>query len=205
MPPNPLSLRSLVVVVTVSLSVFVVAWTAVRVYWRRRGVPDSTYTDLRVPYLGLCLSAAVALAGLGVNRVLFEVSLSRVSILSFVLFLPWAVFGINFAGRGHLVTRRRLYLGVVVFALAFGPIVADVTVDGFDLSTLQLLSILFSLFALLILATVFIVSGAVLVAAYRHRSLSPVHGLVVVLPVVAIMLVVQLSRPSLPGSTTRCS
>ena len=198
MPANPVPLRSLVVAAAIVLSVAVVCWTAVRVYRKRYGVPDSTYTDLRISYLGFCISVAAALAGLGVSRVLFDVPQNRAAILSLMVFLPWAVFGIIAAGRGHLITRRRLSLSVVVFALAFGPAVADIAVDRFDITTFQFLSVFFSLFALILFATVFVVSGVVLVSAHRHRSLSLVHGFVVVLPVVAIMLVVQLSRPSLP-------
>jgi signal transduction histidine kinase len=198
MPPNPVPLRSLVVALTVSFSVAVIAWTAIGVYWQRHGVPDDTYSDLRIPYLGLCISVAVALAGLGVGRVLFGFGLNNVSILSFLIFLPWVIYGINFVGRGHLITRRRLYLSVLTMGVAFGPIFADVIVSGFDFFAFQIVSILVSLLGLLILAVVFAVGGAVLVSAHRHRSLSLVHGFVVVLPVGAIMLIVQLSRPSLP-------
>jgi signal transduction histidine kinase len=135
---------------------------------------------------------------MGVTRLLSEIGLSQASILSFLVFFPWAVFATNFAGRSHLITRRRLYIGILVCVFAFGPIFADIYVAEFSFDEFELLSVLSSALTLSVLAVVFIIAGAVVVSAYRHQSLSIVHGLVAVLPLVAIMLIVQLTRDSLP-------
>jgi signal transduction histidine kinase len=198
MPPGPVSLRSLLVAVIVLFSVSVVVWVATRVYRQQRGGSDDTYADLRVPYIWMCVAVAVTVVGLGVDRVVSGRGPSFAIVLVLLVCLPWTVFGINFAGRGHLLTRRRVYLGTLVYAVTFVPVVLDRLVDEVEITGFQFVSIPLSVLVLVFLAVVFSVSGMVLVSAYRHRSFPTRHGVVVLLPVVTTVLAIQMTRPSLP-------
>jgi signal transduction histidine kinase len=155
------------------------------------------YTDLRRPFVWTCLTVGGLLVVYGVGRATVQ-TVSAVAVTgSFLYFLAWTVFALQFVGRGHLVTRRRVATALVVVVLTNGLALAEVV--GLVPSTpgaAPVVSVVLSIVALGLLAVVFTVAGLVVLSTYRHRSLSVLPGFAVVLPTVVMVLGVQVVRPS---------
>lgn len=184
-PRAVLSTASLVVAGAIA------GWVAVRTHRQQRRGTDNAYTDLRRPYLRLCVAFAIGIAAIGLLQTQFSNSRDLGIALSFGLFLPWTVFALNFVGRGHLLTPRRTYAG----AALVGLLATEAIVGSPPGSPASLLA---SVVVLLLLAVVFTVIGLVLLSAYRHRERPLRCGVAATLPVVVIIIGVQLTRPSMP-------
>jgi signal transduction histidine kinase len=179
------------------LASVVVTWLAVRLFQRERAA--SGYTDLVRPYTWLCLVFGAAIAVTGLIQLRANAVTASMFALALPFFLVWNVFALGFAGRGHLVTRERIVAGgaLCVGVGAMSVLGSVVVADPGPL--LQALTLGASVLSLGILAVVMVVGGLVVLSTYRHRSLSTIHGVVVVLPVVLLVSAIQLTRPSLPA------
>ena len=187
------ALQPRAVLSTVSLVVagLIAGSVAVRLYQQQRRDAGSAYTDLLRPYLRLCVVFAAGITAVGLLQTQFANSRDFGVALSFVLFLPWTVFALNFVGRGHLLTPRRRYAGAAFVGLLAVEVVAG-SAPGSPVSLLA------SVLVLLVLAVVFTVIGLVILSAYRHRKRPLRSGVAATLPAVEIIIGVQLTRPSMP-------
>jgi signal transduction histidine kinase len=116
----------------------------------------------------------------------------------FCLIVPWTVFAFRQSGRGFLLTRRRIGLLLLVEApttLSLGLILAP------GLSN-DLIPTAFNSFArflsLIPLGVGFVAAGLLLLATYRHGSVTLGSGVTVVVLIMAIMFAAQVSRPDIP-------
>lgn len=177
----------------------IAAWLAVHVYRRGRAASDEVYTDLWLPHLALCVVFALGVTGYGLARLIDTEVYPVEIVLGLCWLFPWTAFGLSFAGRGHLVTRRRAGVAAFLIGLFAANELSAVTgaeVSGGD--SVTVMSLFTSVLVLGLVAVAFTTVGFVLLSAYRHRSLSTFHGLVVALAPIEIIFGVQLTRPSQP-------
>lgn len=173
---------------------------AVAVVVYRSFVPDDAegYADLGWPFLVTVATVAVCAAG---YPVLWRVPSVRSAgvlplLVLLVAYVPWNVFAFRYAGRGTLVTRRRiLAVGVLVGAAAavVGAEATGLIGPEPGQSLIPSLVVLTSVVLLGLLAVLFVSTGLVLLAAYRHGGLSSATGVVVVFPVTVVTLSGQVS------------
>ncbi len=129
--------------------------------------------------------------------------LSVVLLVTFLLaFVPWNMFAFRYAGRGNLLTRRRvLTVGslVAVLLIAYLSVAASVLQPSREsYSSILLIA---STLLLGLIAITFVSGGLVLTAAYRHDNVPVASGVAVVFPVA--VLVVGIQVVSLSGVLTR--
>jgi signal transduction histidine kinase len=119
---------------------------------------------------------------------------SVVLLVTFLLaFVPWNVFALRYAGRGNLLTRRRiLAVGALVAILLVAYL--SVAVGILQPSRESYSSVLLTASTLLLglLAITFVSGGLVLTAAYRHGNVSVAHGMAVVFPVAVLLIGIQI-------------
>jgi signal transduction histidine kinase len=119
-----------------------------------------------------------------------------------LLSVPWSVFALRYAGRGHLVTRVRVALlsaaVLLMTAVLSVPVITEISTDAIPRSVRLAVSFL----SLGVVGVVFVAAGFVLLATYRHGSLALASGIVVVLPVGEFLFASQMTRPSVPVFST---
>ena len=188
-----------------ALSAVATGSLAVRLYGQHgtESEPDAVtepYSDLVRPYVitlvvftGSALGYAVAIAN-GTATLGFGWGFPT----AFLITVPWSVFAVRYAGREHLVTRFRVAafsLGAVVLtALTSASFVVGLPVDALP----DLVVPVFALMLFFFPAVIFVVSGFVLVSSYRHGKYTLASGVMVILPIAAILLAGQLNNPGLP-------
>lgn len=173
---------------------------------QRRPVRDA-YADLAGPYGIMALvfgSCGVMYAGLRLADILgtpFAIQLASpaMSVVLFVILVPWTVFTLRYAGRGRLVTRRRVVVASALIVLLLG-IEVSVAFDLIGLTEQQRRSVgvFTSILSLAVLTVVFAGTWLVLSTTSRHDRLTQRDGLVAVLPIAIPLLVFQITRPSTP-------
>jgi signal transduction histidine kinase len=189
-----------------ALSAVATGSLAVRLYGQHGTEPEADavtepYSDLVRPYVitllvftGSALGYAVAIAN-GTDTLGFGWGFPT----AFLITVPWSVFALRYAGREHLVTRFRVAafsLGAVVLTtLTSASFVVGLPADAFP----DLVVPLFALMLFFFPAVIFVVSGFVLVSSYRHGKYTLASGVMVVLPIAAILLAGQLNNPGLPA------
>ncbi|ERH07275.1 MAG: hypothetical protein J07HN4v3_02914, partial [Halonotius sp. J07HN4] len=163
--------------------------------YRSTAGTNNKYADLQWSYLWSCIVfaiGAVILGGVRLQQTGPTVGVRIVFwIFTFIFSIPWAVFAFRYAGRGQLITTRR-----VVIASGFVGTIVLTYYLSFVRDAIGPLPILSALIALMLLgltATVFGASGLVLLSAYRHSSLTLSHGLFAALPVMILWFSLQLS------------
>lgn len=175
----------------------VVAWLSFQLYRRGRDSSTEVYTDLWRPYLWSCIVFGTSVVALGLARTQIHSGADLSVALTFVVLFPWTVFALNFVGRGHLVTRRRLGGGALLtgflaaLALAEAAGVFPPTPDS--LTTVSLVA---SVLAIGELAVAFTAGGLVLLSTYRYRNTTVLCGIVIVVPMVTVVVGAQLTRPA---------
>jgi signal transduction histidine kinase len=189
-----------------ALSAVVTGSLAVRLSGRHatESEPDAAatepYPDLVRPFVltllvftGSAIGYAVVIAN-GTDTVGFGWGFPS----AFLIAVPWSVFALRYAGREHLLTRQRVAafsLGAIVLtALSSVSFAAGLSVDALP----DLVVPVFAFLLLFFPAVVFVVSGFVLVSSYRHGKYTLASGVIVVLPIAAILLAGQLNNPGLP-------
>jgi signal transduction histidine kinase len=197
MPLGWLTGQSLLAVGPPLVASGVTAWLAIRLFRGDRRL-STAYTDLVRPFRWACIAFAGAIAALALVQTRTNAASDLLFVLAYLFFLPWTAFAFSFVERGHLVTQRRVAVGGVLSAL----LVVLSLFNAADLAqsrpVFRAVGLAGSVLALGLLGVVFTAGGLVVLATYRHRTLSAVHGAVVVLPVVLIVFGIQLTRPSLP-------
>jgi len=173
---------------------------------QRRPVRDA-YADLAGPYgvmalmFGGCgvVYAGIRLAEILGTQVAIQLAGPAMSIVLFVTLVPWTVFTLRYAGRGRLVTRRRVVLGSALIVLLLG-IEVSVSLNLIGLTEQQRRSVrvLTSILTLVVLTVLFAGSWLVLSTTSRHDRLTQREGVVAVLPTAIPLLVFQVTRPSTP-------
>jgi signal transduction histidine kinase len=152
------------------------------------------HEDLLRPFAAVAAVVAVGAAGLPVVAGPLRAGvLSVVPLVTFLLaFVPWNVFAFRYAGRGTLLTRRRLLAAGAVVAVL---LVVYVSVAAGFLQPSQEVysSVLLAASTLLLgaVALTFVSSGLVLTATYRHDSFPLASGVVVVFPVAILVTGIQ--------------
>ncbi len=100
------------------------------------------------------------------------------------LAVPWSVFALRYAGRGHLVTRGRVAVTAVASVVVVVPLVLTVVgVLPTDGEVTRALNLSVSILLLGVLGVVFLAAGLVVLSTYRHGGVSTANGAVVALPV----------------------
>ena len=150
---------------------------------------DRTLSDLVVPFLATTLAfAAVAVVYPVVKLVGSPRQVDGTLLVAFIVVsVPWTTFALRYAGRGGIVTARRVAVATLCAASMLGVFVADtagVTPSAWEQPTMFVGSLLL----LGILGTVLTATGVVVVSTYRDGGTSLAHGAVVVSPV-ALLLV----------------
>lgn len=109
-----------------------------------------------------------------------------------VVFIPWNVFAFRYAGRGTLLTRRRI-LGVGSLVTLLLILYVSVATGVFDPSRELYSTVLLAASTLLLalVAITFVSAGLVLTESYRHGSIPLASGVVVVLPVAVLVVGIQ--------------
>jgi signal transduction histidine kinase len=104
-------------------------------------------------------------------------------VIGAAVLVPWAVFCLRYAGRDHLLTKRRIkiagiliYLFVTVFILNFAEIIPESTV----------LTVLLGVGIVILLGGTFAIVGIVLLSTYRDDELAMEQSLALVLPFVVL-------------------
>ena len=119
--------------------------------------------------------------------------LSVVPLVTFLLaFLPWNVFAFRYAGRGTLLTTRRLLAVVTVVTALLGLYVA-VAAGLVQPSQESYPSVLLAASTLLLglVALTFVSGGLVLTEAYRHGTVPVTAGVAVVFPIAVLVIGIQ--------------
>jgi hypothetical protein len=133
----------------------------------------------------LCLPVATGSLRAGV--------LSVVPLVTFLLvFVPWNVFAFRYAGRGTLLTARRL-LAMCVLVAALLVLYVSVAAGFIQPSQESYSSVLLVASTLLLgfVALTFVSGGLVLTEAYRHDTIPVTAGVAVVFPVVVLVISIQ--------------
>jgi len=116
--------------------------------------------------------------------------------------VPWTIFALRYTGRGYLVTRFRIALFMplvlIIAVLMAIPVITERSPAIFPQSVR--LAVAFA--QLGIVGVIFITVGFILVATYRHESLTLASGAVVVIPIGVFLIVSQVTRPSVPVFST---
>ena len=160
--------------------------------------------DLLEPFVAVAAVIALGAVGLPVaGGQLPARLLSVVPLVTFLLvFVPWNVFAFRYAGRGTLLTRRRiigLSVPVVVLLLVYGSVAVGVVQPSQESYPTILLAA--STLLLALVAVTFVSSGLVLTEAYRHGSIPFASGVIVVAPIAVPVIGIQVV--SLSGFLTR--
>jgi signal transduction histidine kinase len=133
----------------------------------------------------LCLPVATGSLRAGV--------LSVVPLVTFLLvFVPWNVFAFRYAGRGTLLTTRRL-LVVVAVVTALLVLYVSVAAGLVQPSQESYPSVLLVASTLLLglVALTFVSGGLVLTEAYRHGNVPVAAGVTVVFPIAVLVAGIQ--------------
>jgi signal transduction histidine kinase len=191
-------------VVVAGLAGVIAGGTAV---WSLRAIvtgSERAHEDLLRPFAAVAAAVAVAAIGLPVAAGPLRAGvLSVVPLVTFlVVFVPWNVFAFRYAGRGTLLTRRRILavgILVVVLLVVYVAIAAGLLRPSQESYSSVLL--VASTLLLGAVAITFVSSGLVLTAAYRHSSVPLASGVTVVAPVAVLVIAIQVV--SLSGFLTR--
>jgi signal transduction histidine kinase len=163
----------------------------------RRG---EIYTGLGrsfVIFAGLFAALSVGHAGTH----LLQSPLSDMTWLGFFIIIgPWAVFVIRYLGMEQYLTIRRILIGVaVVAALLIINFAATLHADGLPGGVaVQTLETAASVVTLGMLLCIFALVAAVGFVTYTHDRLPTGQGVVLALPIVALLFTFQATRPSTP-------
>ncbi len=165
---------------------------------------DRYYADLLRPFLAVATAIGVGAAGLLIATDSLSAGvLGVVPLVTFLLlFVPWNVFAFRYAGRGALLTRRRvLAMGslVTVLMIVYLVVAAGVLQPSQEVYSSVLLTA--STLLLGLVALTFVSSGLILTEAYRHGNVRFASGVAVVF--VAAILVVGIQVVSLSDVLTR--
>jgi signal transduction histidine kinase len=155
---------------------------------------DRLQSDLLRPFAAVAAVIAVGAVGLPVAaRQLRAGVLSVVPLVTFLLvFVPWNVFAFRYAGRGSLLTRRRvLAVGSLVTVLLV--LYVSVAAGVFQPSQESYSSVLLGASTLLLalVALTFVSSGLVLTESYRHGNIPLASGVAAVFPVAVLVIGIQ--------------
>jgi signal transduction histidine kinase len=109
-------------------------------------------------------------------------------VVSAAVLVPWAVFGLRYAGRDHLLTTRRVAAGAVIVYLFIALFVSSVTglLRGSTVGT-----VLLGIGIVGLLGGTFAVAGVILLATYRDSELPLGQSVAVVVPIVALLMTAQ--------------
>lgn len=165
---------------------------------------ERAHEDLLRPFAAVAAAVAVAAIGLPVAAGPLRAGvLSVVPLVTFlVVFVPWNVFAFRYAGRGTLLTRRRI-LAVGILVVVLLVVYVAIAAGLLRPSQESYSSVLLAASTLLLgaVAITFVSSGLVLTAAYRHSSVPLASGVTVVAPVAVLVIAIQVV--SLSGFLTR--
>ena len=148
------------------------------------------HADLAVPFLVTTTVFALLVVLFPVYEVLIPTngySLLNLVISAAVL-VPWAVFGLRYAGRDHLLTTRRIVAGAVVVYLFITVFVASVTGR---LPGATVITVLLGVGIVGLLGGTFSIAGVILLSTYRDSELPLGQSMALVLPVVALLMTAQ--------------
>jgi signal transduction histidine kinase len=161
--------------------------------------PESTdrwYSDLTQPFLVLLILFTMSAAVYALAAADGKPGFGFAGVTAVLLVLPWTVFALRQVGRGYLLTRWRLGTLVIIevpvvvtLVLALGSGTGDVP---------ELLNLSASLLTLIFWGIAMVTAGLLLLATYRHGSVTIGSGVVVVLLFAELMIPAQAARPSLP-------
>jgi len=109
-------------------------------------------------------------------------------VITAIILIPWVLFGLRYAGRDHLLTRRRIAVGATLVYLFVIMFVLSVTVR-FPESAI--LTGLLGLGLVTVFGSAFVVVGVVFLSTYRHPGLPLGQGAALVVPVVVLLMTAQ--------------
>lgn len=176
----------------------VTAWVGVAAVQRAKTAQE--YSFLAHPFGVLAGAFSVAGVTYAVLRWTTELGASAVSLVFFIIMIPWIGFALRYIGRWGLLAGRVKpvgygFAGLLIsasFILALSP---DAVLPT---ASVQLLDTFIAIGALAVLAVIFGLSGLVLLSTYRDQRLSVVSGVIVVLPVGELLFAVQVTNPDIP-------
>ena len=153
------------------------------------------YTDLWRPYLGACVVFALGAIVYGVIRVQTHsptgIVTTAFALTTFSFSLPWTVFALNYVGRGHLLTTRRIYFGIIYIGGILLTGILDQPPVQSSLGPYPDMTVINALMVLGVAVVVFATSGLVLLSSFRHSTLSISHGVFAALPLLVLLFSLQ--------------
>jgi len=202
MPLAPPSQPTLLAVAPALVASVVVTWFTLQ--RSRQGFDRSTraYTDLWGPYRWVCVVFAVGAITYGAVRLLTgnltegAFAAYALTVLSFSV--PWTLFALNYVGRSSLITPSRIRLACVYIAVVNVGAILGVDRVQSSLGPYPDPAILSSVLSLGVILFVISACCLVLLSTYRHQTLGLSHGLVAVFPVLAFIIIIQVTRESVP-------
>lgn len=185
-PPSPSTLATVLTGIVGLFACALPLWLGVFRWAELR----ERHADLAVPFI-----ATTAVFGLlVVSFPLYEtvVPPDGYSVLNLVIsvavLIPWAVFGLRYAGRDHLLTARRVAAGTVLVYLFAAVFVLSVTGQFPDSTALVAL---LGLGLVGLLGGAFAVASVILLSTYRTSGLPLGQSVALVLPVIMLLMTAQ--------------
>ena len=156
------------------------------------------FDDLTRSYAAVIVALIVGSAG----SVLVSLITEPVFLLGtfWIIYAPWTVFALQYSGRGHFLTKWRVFAG----GLVGGGITLQLWLT--ELGLVEPSSLVQTITSVAVLAVLVVVFGGVTLVAlstYRSPRTGISYGVVAVSPVVGLLLIQQLSRPLSGSVTTR--
>jgi signal transduction histidine kinase len=155
------------------------------------------WADLRDGHTDLAVPFVITTGMFGVLLVSFPVYQSIIPpdgyslvnlVISAAILIPWAVFGLRYTGRDHLLTARRIAAGIMLVCLFVGVFVLSVT-GRLPSSTAT--NAVLGIGILALLGGMFAVGGVVLFATYRDADVPLRQSMLLVFPFVLLVISLQ--------------
>jgi nitrogen-specific signal transduction histidine kinase len=168
----------------------------------RRG-REGAYTELARPYAAVAVVFAVGASAHALLRVAETPAIGEWVTL-YLVFAPWTVFAVRYAGYDNYLTTRRV-VGLVAVTLL--SLFTELALGFESLGTVSVplgaqIEVFASFLTLSSLAVAMSATALVAVATYRHDRLSAASAVVAVWPFLHPVATVQLTRPSTPAANT---
>jgi signal transduction histidine kinase len=174
---------------------------AISVYRRstRTSPDESRYPDLVWPFLVVLVVFTLSAFVYAIAAVNGPPQIGYAALTFFAIVVPWTVFALRQSGRGFLLTRLRigalLLTEVPTVLFLFVLTAPDFSTDSIPPPVNSAATFL----SLVPLGFAFLAAGLLLLATYRHGSITLGSGVVVVILLVTLLLPAQVTRSGTPA------
>jgi len=198
MDPSQISVRLLLAAGSPLVAGLIAAVLAIRLAQTSPMAATTTrkaYTDLWRPYLWACSVFAFGAIISGVIRMQVseptEIVTTAFALTTFSFALPWTVFALNYVGREHLLTTRRIHFAIIYVGAIILAGVLDLQPVRSVLGPFPNIAVITAILVLGVAVVVFAASGLVLLSTFRHSTLTTSHGFFASLPLLTLLFSLQ--------------